>query len=408
MTMQLTNNAISLLAQPIDATITTIKITSGDEARFPVAAVATDQWFPVTVTDNVGNREIMRCTSRTGVTLTVVRGQELTAKRGFPLNSRVEVRLTAGALLEATSDAAALTKGIVPDARLPPRLRATEMSLGADGDLDLVTESGTYWSPTGVLHAPVDTYAWVRCDVASSAIQLQEWQRYNSDERWRRQKVNSVWGAWSRVWNVAPEDIPIGTIFEFAGPDAKVPTGWLLCDGRALTFGAAGSTYYALYSVIGRNFTEVGLTATQFRLPDFRGRVAAGKDNMGGTSANRLTNPTGSTVGGINGDVLGGTGGFETHTLLDSQISAHVHSLVSATAKTKAGSGDHTHNYSSISNAVGVYAWGSGNALGTLTTPASQGDHVHTLEGSTASVGSDVPHNNVQPTLIVNKMIRYI
>jgi microcystin-dependent protein len=407
--MQLTNNAISLLAQPIDTTITTIKITSGDESRFPVAAVATDQWFPVTITDNVGNREIMRCTSRTGVTLTVVRGQEGTAKRGFPLNSRVEVRLTAGALLEATSDAGSLTKGIVPDPRLPPRLRATEMSLGTDGDANLVTESGTYWLPTGVTNTPVDYYAWLKCDVASAAVQLQEWQRYNSDERWRRQKVNSVWGAWTRVWNVAPEDIPIGTVFDFAGPDTKLPSGWLLCDGRALTYGAAGSTYYALYAVIGRTYTEAALPATQYRLPDLRGRVVAGKDNMGaGGSANRLTNPTASTVGGINGDTLGAVGGFETHTLLDSQISAHVHNLATATARTKTGEGDHTHNYSTLTGAQAPgYEWGNGNKLNTLAVSGA-GEHVHSLVGDTASVGSDKPHNNVQPTIILNKMIRYI
>jgi hypothetical protein len=39
-----------------------------------------------------------------------------------------------------------------------------------------------------------------------------------------------------------------------------------------------------------------------------RGRTVAGQDDMGGTSANRLT----TAGGGLDGDVLGGTGGTET------------------------------------------------------------------------------------------------
>ena len=50
---------------------------------------------------------------------------------------------------------------------------------------------------------------------------------------------------------------------------------------------------------------------TTFNLPDLRGRVIAGKDDMGTTSADRLTNDR-----GLDGDTPGATGGAETHTLL--------------------------------------------------------------------------------------------
>ena len=43
---------------------------------------------------------------------------------------------------------------------------------------------------------------------------------------------------------------------------------------------------------------------------------------MGGTSANRLT---GALTGGLNGDVLGGTGGVESHTLTTAELAVHAH-----------------------------------------------------------------------------------
>ena len=46
-----------------------------------------------------------------------------------------------------------------------------------------------------------------------------------------------------------------------------------------------------------------------------RGRVAAGQDDMGGSSANRLTTP-------LNGDTLGAVGGTEVLTL-DTNISTN-------------------------------------------------------------------------------------
>jgi microcystin-dependent protein len=90
----------------------------------------------------------------------------------------------------------------------------------------------------------------------------------------------------------------VGMVQDFAGADA--PSGWLLCYGQAVS----RSTYSALFAKIGTTY-GAGDGSTTFNLPDCRGRVAAGKDNMGGTSANRLTAP-------VNGDTLGAAGGSET------------------------------------------------------------------------------------------------
>lgn len=76
-----------------------------------------------------------------------------------------------------------------------------------------------------------------------------------------------------------------------------------------LPFGQAISrtTYATLRAMIGDTF-GAGDGSTTFNIPDLRGRVIAGLDNMGGSAANRITN-AGS---GIVGTTIGAAGGAET------------------------------------------------------------------------------------------------
>jgi len=181
---------------------------------------------------------------------------------------------------------------------------------------------------------------------------------------------------------------PIGTVVDYAGT-SFAPTGWLFCAGQSL----ARASYTALFAVIGTQYGS--LDGSSFSLPDARGRVVAGRDNMGGTSANRLTNQP----GGVNGDVMGSVGGGETHTLLTAQIPAHTHS------GTTAADGGHSH----VIGLTGGGAGGggvkadNGGPSSTMNTNAI-GDHTHAF--TTSSVGSGSAHNNVQPTIIFNKIIR--
>jgi microcystin-dependent protein len=133
------------------------------------------------------------------------------------------------------------------------------------------------------------------------------------------------------------------------------------------------TTYAALFAVIGTTY-GVGDGSTTFTLPDLRGRVVAGEDDMGGTSANRLTGLT----DGVNGDVLGGTGGLESNTLTEAQLPAH------------------THTYTSTN--MGGAGGNSGVAFNT-TGSSSTSRSVNTT-------GSGSAHNNVQPTIILNYIIK--
>ena len=68
--------------------------------------------------------------------------------------------------------------------------------------------------------------------------------------------------------------VPSGTVLVTARSSA--PTGYLLCDGAAVS----RSTYSDLFSAISTTY-GTGDGSSTFNVPDLRGRVVAGKDDMG-------------------------------------------------------------------------------------------------------------------------------
>jgi len=94
------NNASSTLSSGINSSATSIAVADG--AVFP--AISNSNYFYVTFEDLANSkREIVKVTARSGNTLTVTRGQDGTSGTAFSSSDRVELRLNAAALNDATS-----------------------------------------------------------------------------------------------------------------------------------------------------------------------------------------------------------------------------------------------------------------------------------------------------------------
>lgn len=184
---------------------------------------------------------------------------------------------------------------------------------------------------------------------------------------------------------------PPGAVIPYAGSSA--PAGWLLCYGQAIS----RTTYAVLFTAISTTY-GAGDGSTTFNLPDLRGRVVAGQDDMGGSSANRLTGLT----DGVNGDTLAAAGGLESTTLTEAQLPAITPAgsvSVSITGISLNSRGDIT------STGNRRAAIGDGDGTSTSTNIFASGTATGSFTGT--SFGSGAAHNNVQPTIILNYIIKY-
>jgi microcystin-dependent protein len=207
--------------------------------------------------------------------------------------------------------------------------------------------------------------------------------------------------------------LPAGCMMDYAG--TTEPLGWVFCYGQDMST----TTYAALFAAIGYTYGGSGAT---FKVPDCRGRVTAGDDNMGGTAANRIT-----TAGsGMDGKVLGIAGGAESLIITTAQMPAHTHvttdhihtgvtnhlhlvpnhqhllpgPVPEYTGTDRGGSGTFGLNPSGRYTDASTGAVWSGAADRALSTGVA--DRVLT----TTSVGGGTAINNVQPTIVMNKIIK--
>jgi microcystin-dependent protein len=140
--------------------------------------------------------------------------------------------------------------------------------------------------------------------------------------------------------------VTTGILMQFAV--ASIPSGWLACDGSAVS----RSTYADLFAAIGTTH-GAGNGTTTFNLPDCRGRVIeSGAEGIGAVK------------------------GAATHTLTASEIPEHSHTF-------------------------------DGKSLAGITPSFFLSSHSTSYQGSfTGSTGSVGAHNNVQPTIIFNTIIK--
>lgn len=179
-------------------------------------------------------------------------------------------------------------------------------------------------------------------------------------------------GAVTREKQAAESALPAGALSMFAGSAA--PTGWLLCDGSAVS----RTTYAALFAAIGTTW-GAGNGTTTFGLPDLRGRSPIGA----GTGAS------------LSPRALGATGGAETHVLSTGEMPAHGHDIYAGTDSTSGGA-----TGGGASNARGFAGHSVATGLGAVTNFQAS------AQQAIRNAGGGAAHNNMQPFAVVNYIIK--
>ena len=179
--------------------------------------------------------------------------------------------------------------------------------------------------------------------------------------------LNGNFGALDQRLTALESLLPAGTIVAFGGPPnatsdggvPSAPSGWLLCDGSAVS----RTTYAVLFAAIGINFGG-GDGINTFNLPDLRGR-----------------SPIGAGRGpGLTNRVPGQPLGEENHTLTITEMPSHQHLVPNLTQR--------------IGGRTGV------------TGAFEKNDGAFNTEFTDLQGGGQA-HNNMQPSLALNHIIKH-
>jgi microcystin-dependent protein len=188
---------------------------------------------------------------------------------------------------------------------------------------------------------------------------------------------NWIYSTSKGAWQAMPTPfggLPAGSIIQWSTNTA--PKNWLIADGAVLS----RSTYASLFAIIGTTY-GVGDGSTTFALPDLRGRVPVGK---------------------------AGTGGAETHTLTEAQMPVHTHTQDSHNHTQDA----HRHTMLGDVNNAAPSINASEFSLGPAQAASKNlntGYTTATNQAATATnqnAGSGQAHNNLQPYIVLNYIIK--
>jgi microcystin-dependent protein len=154
------------------------------------------------------------------------------------------------------------------------------------------------------------------------------------------------------------------------------PRNWAYCQGQLISI----SQNSALFSLLGTTYGGNGIQT--FGLPNFASRTARGAGSFAGM-------PTTS---------LGEMSGYESVTLLPTQMPAHTHTgggtLFSPCSTNPGGDGGASNSYPANTAPVNLYASTSNGTMG-----------VNHPVGTVQIAGGSQAHSNIQPSLGMNYII---
>lgn len=172
--------------------------------------------------------------------------------------------------------------------------------------------------------------------------------------------------------------VPAGSVTATARTTA--PTGWLLCQGQAVS----RTTYADLFSAIGTTF-GAGDGTTTFNLPNLKGKVPVGVDS----SDADFNDP-------------GDTAGEKTHTLTSAESGVGLHSHgVSDPGHVHTAQDSQFSNEGYQTGSTGGYIGTGTTVNGPLTLSSTTGISI-----ANASAAASSAHNNVQPSIALHYMIK--
>lgn len=263
--------------------------------------------------------------------------------------------------------------------------------------------------------------------------------------------VTTAYGSSTPAGATGTDTAPVGTVMPWAG--FTIPTNWLLAYGQAVSRTTYSNLYTAItvsnatvsctagsptlsgfadtsqfrigapveatciapgtiISSISSSSTIVvnnnaasnstvtavvfpwgnGNGSTTFNVPDLRGRVPAGADAMGGTSANRLTN----AFYGVAANAPATPGGAQSHTMTTSELVSHNHTV-----------NDPGHSHLEQTSTGGGAVTGITGGTGVNVSVASPISTTTVATGLTLSTaGSTTPFTLVQPSMTINYIIK--
>ena len=230
---------------------------------------------------------------------------------------------------------------------------------------------------------------------------------------------------WQSSTPAVAATVATGIVEMYAG--ATAPTGYLLCDGAAVS----RSTYSALFAITSTTY-GAGDGSTTFNVPNLSGRMVMGAGTGTGLNASGTGAPSGTAqTARTRGQWLG----EETHALTTAELASHTHAN---TVGSSAGGSNsvtgymnsnsaHTHDVrmkadSSVVNGNfvlassgtpttynftstgGTHGGGSGNGDG--KTVSTNTDHTHAIGINNVAAGGGGRHDTIPPVLVMNFIIK--